>query len=73
MTVGRFNAEPLEGLVLYDLNLVLAPDGRYRVYSQKNRFGDETLSFSPEFRSETIKNAISQMDDDADEFYKAAA
>lgn len=52
-----FNVQITEGLMLYDLQLVTAPDGKYLVVPPKSISGAPLCSISPSLREEIAELA----------------
>ncbi|MCZ0734584.1 hypothetical protein [Phreatobacter sp. AB_2022a] len=60
--LARFNIEPIEGVVVYDLTVERAPDGREFVYSPM-RTGGPVANFSPHVRQRLIAMAKDALED----------
>jgi hypothetical protein len=58
----RFNIEPRDGIVIYDLTLQRAPDGRLFLYAPM-REGAPTANFAPDVRRQIIDIAMDAFED----------
>lgn len=58
----RFNLEPAEGIVVYDLSVQRSPDGRLFLYAPM-REGAPTANFAPAVRREIIARAMDAHED----------
>lgn len=58
----RFNVEPSDGIVIYDISLQRAPDGRLFLYAPM-REGAPTANFAPDVRRLIIALAMDAIED----------
>ena len=58
----RFNLEPADGIVVYDLSVQRSPDGRLFLYAPM-REGSPTANFAPAVRTEIIARAMDAHED----------
>lgn len=58
----RFNLEPADGIVVYDLSVQRSPDGRLFLYAPM-REGAPTANFAPAVRREIIARAMDAHED----------
>lgn len=61
--LARANFEPLPGVVVYDLSLERAPDGRLFLYSPM-RNSAPVANFAPEVRTTLIAKIVDALEDD---------
>lgn len=71
-TLGRFNLEAAEGLLIFDCTLVRAPDGRLLVYDPPSKKDGELLSMAPAVRRQVISMTIDALGIDDIEYANAA-
>lgn len=62
----RFNLEPTQGIVVYDLSIQRSPDGRLFLYAPM-REGSPTANFAPEVRRQIIALAMDAHEDAAND------
>lgn len=55
-----FNVNITPEVILYDLQLVKAPDGAHLIYASNTRNGSPTASFSPAVRRQLADLALSE-------------
>lgn len=55
--IGRFNLRVTADVLLYDMCLVLSPDGRLLLYPPITKYGAPSMAFAPKVRADIIQRA----------------